>query len=168
MALRRLRALGHGPVALLSTYQEDTGRVAMHGTRESLLRAQAAALGLPIYSGGLPGGASNEEYEQRMRRLCGELIANGIEAAAFGDLFLSDVREYRESRMREAGMTPYFPLWHKDTLELAHEIIDTGTVAIVSGVDSEQLSPEFRAPISVSQGKTSILWGRFHTIDLIP
>ena len=105
-------------VGLLTTINAAFDRVAMHGVRRELLEAQAAAAGLPLWAVPLPWPCSNEEYEKAMGEACAKAIDAGVEAVAFGDLFLEDVRQYREERMKKAGLAPIFPLWKLDTTQL--------------------------------------------------
>jgi diphthamide synthase (EF-2-diphthine--ammonia ligase) len=96
---------------LLTTFNEAAGRVAMHAVRRELVERQASAAGLPLWAVPLPWPCSNEQYELLMAETCSKAIAAGIEGIAFGDLFLEDVRAYREKQMRSTGLQPVFPLW---------------------------------------------------------
>ena len=111
---------------LLTTLNEEFQRVAMHGTRRCVLEAQARAAGLPLWVVPLPWPCPNEIYEQRMAEACERAIAEGIDAVAFGDLFLEDVRAYREKQLAPTGLEPLFPLWGLPTAELAREMIAGG------------------------------------------
>jgi uncharacterized protein (TIGR00290 family) len=128
---------------LLTTLNEEFQRVAMHGTRRSVLEAQARAAGLPLWTVPLPWPCSNEVYEQRMREVCHRAVAEGIEAVAFGDLFLADVRAYRERQLAPTGLEPLFPLWAVPTAELAREMIAGGLRARITCVDPRVLAPSF-------------------------
>jgi uncharacterized protein (TIGR00290 family) len=128
---------------LLTTVSEQFDRVAMHGVRSSVLRAQAAAAGLPLISVPLPSPCSNQEYEQRMAAAVGRLVADGFTHVAFGDLFLEDVRRYREDRLRGTGLAPLFPLWGRPTAELAREMIEGGLAARITCLDPRVLDPRF-------------------------
>ncbi len=111
---------------LLTTMNAAFDRVAMHGTRRALLEAQADAAGLPLRTVPLPWPCSNEQYEAAMREACAQAVADGIEVIAFGDLFLEDVRRYREEKLAGTGLTPVFPLWGLPTHALVREMIAGG------------------------------------------
>jgi uncharacterized protein (TIGR00290 family) len=130
-------------VGLLTTLNTEFQRVAMHGTRRSVLEAQAAAAQLPLWIVPLPWPCSNEIYEQRMADVCKRAIVEHIDAVAFGDLFLADVRAYRETQLKPTGLEPLFPLWKTPTGELAHEMIASGLRAKLACVDKKQLSESF-------------------------
>lgn len=143
-SLSALRALRQDPAwrveALLTTFNEDAGRVAMHGTRRELMRAQAEALGLPQIEVGLPEQCSNEIYETRLAEALRPLP---LQHAAFGDLFLTDIRDYRIRQMKELELEAVFPIWGRDTRALAASLIDEGWDIILNCVDAEQLDPAF-------------------------
>ena len=128
---------------LLTTLNEQFQRVAMHGTRRSVLEAQARAAGLPLWIVPLPWPCPNEIYEQRMAEACNRAVAEGIDAVAFGDLFLADIRAYRERQMESTGLEPLFPLWQIPTDALAREMIAAGLRARLSCVDKKQLPAAF-------------------------
>jgi uncharacterized protein (TIGR00290 family) len=128
---------------LVTTLNAAFDRVAMHGTRHSVLEAQARAAELPLWIVPLPWPCSNEIYEQLMAEVCTRAIAEKIDAVAFGDLFLADVRSYRENQLKNTGLEPLFPLWQIPTDELAREIIAGGLRARLSCVDTKQLPAEF-------------------------
>ena len=130
-------------VALLTTINSEFDRVAMHGTRSAVLEAQASAAALPLWKIQLPWPCSNEEYEHRIAEACLRATSEGIEAIAFGDLFLRDVRAYREKQLQRTGIEPLFPLWDIPTRELAHDMISGGFRAKLVCVDSRQLDPSF-------------------------
>lgn len=130
-------------VGLLTTFNRVADRVAMHGVRRSLVRAQAEAVGTPLWEVDLPWPCSNEEYESAMRQACKKAIESHIECVAFGDLFLSDIREYREKQMSGTGLEPIFPVWGLPTRELAEEMIAAGLRAKLACVDTKQISAEF-------------------------
>lgn len=143
-ALHCLRQSGECQIAgLLTTLNAAFDRVAMHSTRRALLEAQARAAGLPLYPVPLPWPCSNEQYESAMRSACEAAIADGIEAIAFGDLFLEDVRRYREDKLKGTGLTPVFPLWGLDTRELAEEMIAGDLRARIVCVDPRKLPADF-------------------------
>jgi uncharacterized protein (TIGR00290 family) len=130
-------------VGLLTTINTHFQRVAMHGTRYELLKAQAAAAHLPLWEVPLPWPCSNEIYEQAMAAACASALSQGISGIAFGDLFLQDVRRYREDRLRGTGLEPIFPIWGRNTLELISEMIDGGLRARIVCVDPAKLPGEF-------------------------
>ena len=128
---------------LLTTLNAAFDRVAMHSTRRDLLEAQARAAGLPLYSVPLPWPCSNSQYEKAMSTACETAVAGGIEAIAFGDLFLEDVRRYREERLRDTELTPVFPIWAMETRRLAQEMVTAGLKARIVCVDPKKLPKEF-------------------------
>jgi len=128
---------------LLTTVNTEFDRVAMHGTRRPVLEAQAAAAGLPLWNVPLPWPCSNEIYEERMAEACRRAVDARIDAIAFGDLFLADVRAYREEKLAPTGLEPLFPLWEIPTDALAREMIAGGLRARVTCVDTKQLPAEF-------------------------
>jgi uncharacterized protein (TIGR00290 family) len=128
---------------LLTTINSEFDRVAMHGTRRSVLEAQAKAAGLPLWTVPLPWPCSNEQYEERMREVCDRAVNEGVQAVAFGDLFLPDVRAYREKQLAPTGLEPWFPLWQLPTDALAREMIAAGVRARLTCVDSKQLATSF-------------------------
>lgn len=130
-------------VGLLTTTNEAFERVAMHGVREALLEAQAEAAGLPLWKVPLPWPCSNEAYEARMAAACAEAKARGIEAMAFGDLFLEDVRDYRIQKLAGTGLRPLFPIWNPETAGLAREMVGAGLRAILACVDPRALAAGF-------------------------
>jgi uncharacterized protein (TIGR00290 family) len=129
--------------ALLTTVTEGYDRISMHGVRRELLLDQVNALGYPLEEVSIPQNCSNEIYEQRMRQALEKYHQKKILSAAFGDLYLEDVRRYREERMGLIGMRCLFPLWGKPTPELARQFVDLGFRAIVACVDTEKLDGEF-------------------------
>ena len=128
-------------VGLLSTVNEVFDRVAMHGVRTALLRQQAESAGLPLRLVELPFPCSNEIYEERMRALIASARADEIAGIAFGDLFLPDVRQYRERMMAGTGIEALFPLWGRPTAELAREMIGGGLRAQLTCIDPRRLPP---------------------------
>jgi uncharacterized protein (TIGR00290 family) len=128
---------------LLTTLNTEFDRVAMHGTRRSVLEAQAAAAGLPLWIVPLPWPCSNEIYEQCMAEVCQRAIDERIGAVAFGDLFLTEVRAYRERQLAPTGLEPLFPLWEIPTDALAREMLAGGLRARLSCVDTQQLPAAF-------------------------
>jgi len=143
-ALQRLRQAHPGAVAgLLTTMNEQAGRVAMHAVRESLLRAQAEAAGLPLHLVHIPSPCPNDVYEARMAAFLDTAAAGGVTHVAFGDLFLEDVRAYREAKLRGTGLEPLFPLWGLPTADLAGQMIASGLRAYLTCVDPRVLDPVF-------------------------
>lgn len=130
-------------VALLTTVNQKYQRVAMHAVRESLLDAQAAAAGLPLVKVEIPSPCPNEVYERAMAEAMERARAQGITHIAFGDLFLEDIRKYREENLAKCGMTPVFPLWLKPTRELANQMIAGGLRAYLTCVDPRKLDGRF-------------------------
>ena len=124
---------------LLTTFNEAFDRVAMHAVRRELIAAQAETAGLPLWPVPLPWPCDNATYEARMRAACDRAVAEGIELVAFGDLFLTDVRAYRERQLQGTGLSPLFPLWGLPTAELAREMIRSGLRARITCLDPRQL-----------------------------
>jgi uncharacterized protein (TIGR00290 family) len=141
--LHTLRQQNVEPAALLTTINETFDRVAMHGVRHTVLRAQAAAAGLPLVAIPLPYPCSNDVYEERMASAVATAVADGFTHVAFGDLFLEDVRRYREERLAGSGLTPIFPLWGQPTSDLALEMVRGGLEAHIACVDLRKLPAEF-------------------------
>jgi uncharacterized protein (TIGR00290 family) len=130
-------------VALLTTITREFDRVAMHGVRRELLEAQASSAALPLWNVEIPTPCSNDEYDAVMRAAVERAVTDNIECIAFGDLFLEDIRRYREERLAGTGLEPVFPLWQRPTDELAHEMIDGGLKARIVCVDPRALAAEF-------------------------
>lgn len=130
-------------VGLLTTFNEEADRVAMHAVRRDLVERQAAAAGLPLWAVPLPWPCSNEQYESLMAETCARAVAEGIVGVAFGDLFLEDVRAYREKQMKDSGLEPIFPVWGLPTRALAREMIRCGTRAKLTCVDTAKLDRSF-------------------------
>ena len=130
-------------VGLLTTLNAAFDRVAMHSTRRELLEVQAAAAGLPLWTVPLPWPCSNEHYETTMQTACDRAVAEGVKAIAFGDLFLEDVRRYREDRLLGTGLTPVFPVWGLDTRVLLSTMIKAGVKTRIVCVDPKKLPASF-------------------------
>jgi uncharacterized protein (TIGR00290 family) len=130
-------------VSLITTVNEEFDRVAMHAVRRRLLDRQAEAAGVPLWVVPLPWPCSNNQYETRMREVCARAVAQGVEAIAFGDLFLADIRAYRERQLQGTGLEPLFPVWQIPTGELAGEMIAAGLKAKVTCVDPNRLAADF-------------------------
>jgi len=143
-SLHLLRQRGEYEVAgLLTTFNEEADRVAMHAVRRELVERQAAAAALPLWAIPLPWPCSNEQYEYLMAQACVKAVAEGIEGIAFGDLFLEDVRAYREKQLKDTGLQPIFPVWGLPTRHLAQEMIASGTRAKLTCIDTDKLDQSF-------------------------
>lgn len=142
-ALHTLRQQGVPVAALLTTLNQEADRVAMHGVRRSLLEAQAESLGLPLWQVPLPWPCTNDEYESRMAQACRRAVDEGFDSIAFGDLFLQDVRQYRERQLTGTGLTPLFPIWDLPTAPLARDMIAGGIRARLSCIDTRSLDRSF-------------------------
>jgi uncharacterized protein (TIGR00290 family) len=146
LALAALRAdPRYRLVALLTTVTREYDRISIHGVRRAVLEAQTAALGLPLIEASIPPGASNAEYEAAFAMALGAAQGRwpGLCHIAFGDLFLTDVRAYREALLASLGWTGVFPLWGEDTAALARHFVRAGYRAILTCVDTSQLGAEF-------------------------
>jgi len=130
-------------VALLTTVNRTYERVAMHAVRESLLEMQAAAAGLPLVKVGIPSPCPNAVYEQAMSEAMAQARAEGVWHAVFGDLFLEDIRAYREKQLADCGMTPVFPVWGIETRRLAEDMLAGGLSAYLTCVDPRKLDRSF-------------------------
>lgn len=143
-ALHSIRQSGEFEVvALLTTINRTHQRVAMHAVREVLVEMQAEAAGVPLVKVPIPSPCSNEVYEQAMGEAMARARAEGVHHVVFGDLFLEDIRAYREKQLASCGMTPVFPLWLKQTHQLAGEMIAGGLSAYLTCVDPRKLDPSF-------------------------
>jgi uncharacterized protein (TIGR00290 family) len=130
-------------VALLTTINRDYSRVAMHAVRESLVEMQAAAVGLPLVKVPIPAHCRNQDYERSMASAMECAGSEGVFHIVFGDLFLEDIRAYREKNLVACGMKAVFPLWRKDTRALAKEMLEAGLSAYITCVDPAQLDRAF-------------------------
>ena len=140
MSLHELRKSGQYEVtALLTTITQDYDRVCMHGVRSVLLEQQAESIGVPAETMFISKNASNEEYESGMRQILEKYKAQGVCGVVFGDIFLEDLRKYREEKLSQIGMKGLFPIWKRDTAELACAFIDLGFEAVVTCADSNLL-----------------------------
>ena len=128
---------------LVTTVNETNGRVAMHGTSESLLRAQADSLRLPLTVIGLPEHCDNREYEHRLAESLRSFREHGTDTIACGDLFLEDIRQWREDSFRGMGWKPVFPVWHTPTAELARQLIQAPWQVRITCIDTEVLPESF-------------------------
>jgi uncharacterized protein (TIGR00290 family) len=129
--------------ALLTTFNSEANRVAMHAVRRALVEAQAERTGVALWAVELPWPCSNREYEDRMRGACQRATAEGITAVAFGDLFLQDIRDYRVRQLQGTGLTPLFPVWQIPTEKLSRDMIAAGVKAKITCVDPSKLAKSF-------------------------
>jgi uncharacterized protein (TIGR00290 family) len=144
LALQELQVKSQCEVwGLLTTVSEEYDRISLHGVRRILLERQAESIGLPLDIIYIPRDASNEIYESRMKKALEKHLSKGVSGVVFGDIFLEDVRKHRESNLARTGMGASFPLWKRDTAELARMFLDLGFKAIVTCVDSDSLSGNF-------------------------
>jgi len=144
LALWALREeLGVEPVALLTTVTEDFGRVSMHGVRRELVEAQAAAAGLPLVEVAIPASCPNQVYEQRIEAALDSPPLDEVGTMAFADLFLADIRAYREERLASIGRGAAFPIWGRETAALAREFVAAGFEATICCLDPSQLDRSF-------------------------
>lgn len=143
-ALSELKKSGEYEVTgLFTTVNKDYERVAMHSTRESLLKKQAEALGLPLEIVYIPADCTNEIYEESMQALIQKAFASGVVAMGFGDLYLQDIRDYRERLLAESGIQAVFPLWQRPTDVLAQQMSEAGLEAILTCIDPSKLPSSF-------------------------
>ncbi|MEJ2277046.1 MAG: diphthine--ammonia ligase [Candidatus Lokiarchaeota archaeon] len=130
-------------IALLTNLVKDNNRTMMHGVQQILLEQQASALGIPIELIFLKNKESNKGYELKMREILTKYKTNGVTTVVFGDIFLEDLRSYREINLSKIGMKALFPLWKKETKQLSNKVINLGFKAIITCVDSEVLDKKF-------------------------
>lgn len=143
-SLHVLRQQGKYEIAgLITTINSAFDRVAMHSSRRTLVEMQAGAAGLPLIQVPLPWPCSNADYECAMKKVCDQAVANDVKGIAFGDLFLQDIRAYRERQLKDTGLEPLFPLWQIPTDALAREMIRGGLRAKLVCIDPKKLAPEF-------------------------
>lgn len=138
-----LRDRRYEVTALLTTMTEGYDRISMHGVRKSLLHAQVESLNIPLCEVLISQGAGNEEYEAKMESALRKFFAQGVRAVCFGDIFLEDLRAYREKNLATLGMRGLFPLWKQDTTVLVERFIRSGFGALVACVDTRVLDPSF-------------------------
>jgi uncharacterized protein (TIGR00290 family) len=144
MALHALQlAQNHRITTLLTTVTDEYDRISMHGVRRVLLERQAESLGLPLYAVLIPPQCIYTTYEERMKKALSEHLARGVRRVAFGDIFLEDLRVYRERNLAQLGMEALFPIWKRDTRELARDFLCLGFRAIAVCVDPRVLDPSF-------------------------
>ncbi|MHB8475856.1 MAG: Dph6-related ATP pyrophosphatase [Steroidobacteraceae bacterium] len=142
-AYHLLAAQRYEIAALLTTVTEEFDRISMHGVRRDLLERQSESLGIPLHKIMIPKDCPNAIYEARMRQALDHFKAQGITMVAFGDLFLEDVRQYRDERLAQAGMTGLYPIWRRDTEELVRTFIGLGFKAILACVDTHAIDASF-------------------------
>lgn len=128
---------------LLTSVNSETNRISMHGVRLGLLQKQAESIGLPLSLLSLPGEISMEEYDLLMAKRMQEFLDSGVSTSIFGDIFLADLKKYRERKLAEVGLKGYFPLWKRDTKELVNEFISLGFRTIVVSIDGSKLDQSF-------------------------
>jgi uncharacterized protein (TIGR00290 family) len=143
-ALHTIRQSGEFEVvALLTTVNATRHRVAMHAVRETLVEMQAARAGVRLVKVPIPSPCSNEAYEEAMSRAMARARGEDVRHVVFGDLFLEDIRAYREKNLTACGMTPIFPLWRKETRRLASEMLSSGLSAFLTCIDPRKLDRKF-------------------------
>ena len=144
LALYEIQKTGRYEIlSLLTTVTEDYDRVSMHGVRRILLEQQAESIGYSLEKVFISRNASSEEYEHKMREVLAKYLAAGVSSMVFGDVFLEDVRKYREDNLSKMGMKGIFPIWKRDTSELALSFMDLGFKAVITCVDSKVLDRRF-------------------------
>ena len=143
LALQALTLEGIEPTALITTVTTRYQRVSMHGVRRRLVHLQAEELGLPLVEIPIPPACSNTVYEERVQRALASSSLAGVEEVAFGDLFLADIRRYREKLLAAASKRSVFPLWGRDTTLLAREFVAAGFRAVLTCIDPKALEPSF-------------------------
>jgi len=146
-------------IVLLTTVNTQFQRVAMHAVRETLLDAQARATGLPLIKVPIPYPCPNAQYEEAMEAAMSQARAAGVYHVVFGDLFLEDIRKYREEKLAACGMQPQFPIWGLDTRELARQMVEAGLRAYVTCVDPKKLAREFAGRVYDEQFLTDLPTG---------
>ena len=148
MALHALQsAQNHRVTALLTTVTEQFDRISMHGVRRVLLERQAESIGLPLHAVLIPPQCVNVIYEARMNEALNQYVARGVQRVAFGDIFLEDLRAYRERNLAQIGMEALFPIWKRDSRELARDFVRLGFQAITVCIDPRVLDPSFAGRI---------------------
>ena len=137
----------HFVIALLTTVTEEYDRISMHGVRRELLEQQARAVDIPSHPIFISSNSSNDDYERKMDSVLRLYQEQGVTSVAFGDIFLEDLRRYREHNLKKIGMGALFPIWQRDTVAMAREFIDLGFKAVVTCVDTEALDASFAGRI---------------------
>jgi len=138
-----LKSGSYEVIGLLTTVTKDYDRISIHSVRRALLEQQAQALRIPLEEIFITKGASNAEYENKLLKTLKRHRGNGVSSVVFGDLFLADIRKYRERLLAKAEMNGVFPLWKKNMKELAHEFVNLGFKAVITSVDSQVLGKDF-------------------------
>lgn len=147
LALHELQTAGTPIAGLLTTLTRDYDRISMHGVRRTLLERQAASLGLPLYQISIPKDATNQAYEDAMGEALRHHRKRGVGSVAFGDLFLEDIRAYREALLKRHDMTGVYPVWKRDTARFVREVIELGFRAVVTCVNGRVLPPSMAGAI---------------------
>jgi uncharacterized protein (TIGR00290 family) len=148
MALHTMMTKGDYDIrALMTTVTEGYNRTSMHGVREELLERQVASIGISLEKVYISKKSSNEEYEEKMTAILLRYKEHGVYSVAFGDLFLEDLKKYREDNLAKVGVKGVFPIWKKDTKQIAREFINLGFKAIVTCVDTQHLAGSFSGRI---------------------
>ncbi len=144
MALYEAKQSGKYAIdCLLTTVTEGYDRISMHGVRRELLEAQVESIGLPLEKIFISKKSSSDEYESKMREFLERKISEGVKAVAFGDIFLEDLKKYREDKLAQVNMKALFPIWKRDTTELAGKFIELGFKTIITCVDTKVLDKSF-------------------------
>lgn len=144
MALYKLmQSRDYDIISMITTVTEGYNRVSMHGSPIILLEEQAKSIGLPLEKIVISKQSSNEEYESKMKEVLEKYLPQGLEGVAFGDIFLEDVREYRENNLKKVNLKGIYPIWGENSVDLAHKFINNGFKAIITCVDTEQLDASF-------------------------
>jgi uncharacterized protein (TIGR00290 family) len=138
-----LKSSEYQVVSLLTTITEDYDRISMHGVRRILLEQQAKSLDIPLYKVFIPKDCSNEIYAAKMTEALNKFKQDGIEKVAFGDIFLEDVKKYREDNLARLNMNGVFPIWGRDSAELAHSFISLGFKSVISCIDTKVMDKKF-------------------------
>lgn len=144
LALHKLLQMKEYEVdSLLTTVNEAYGRTSIHGVREEILNEQAKALGLPVRKVRIPKVCTNEQYEEKMRHEMDKVVSEGIEYIMFGDIFLEDIKEYRENNLKKVGLKGVFPLWGMKSEQLIEEFVSLGYRTVITTLDTTKLSEDF-------------------------
>jgi uncharacterized protein (TIGR00290 family) len=138
-----LKSGGFDVIKLLTTVTQDDDRISIHGVRRVLLEQQATAMGFPLEKTFISKGASDEEYESELLKTLKKQRDDGVSSVVFGDIFLEDIKKYREQILAKAGMNGIYPLWQRNTKDLAHRFINLGFKAIITSIDSNVLGKDF-------------------------
>lgn len=134
---------GYQVVRLHTTFGEETKRVGLHGIHESLIQKQASLIGLPLDSIYYPASGDNQAYEHAMSDYFKKLKAQGIAHIGFGDIYLEDLKQYREKQLKKAGVKPVFPLWGRNTLQMVNEFIQSGFLTVICAADGDKIGEDW-------------------------